>query len=57
MRDDDQQQQAMFNYISPEARGPEDHPLRPIRIMVGKAWDLSLPAGLEIEVPGLRFKD
>jgi transposase len=39
MRGEDQQQQAMFSYISPEARVPKDHPLRPIRIMVDKALD------------------
>jgi len=27
----------MFSYISPEARVPKDHPLRPIRIMVDNA--------------------
>lgn len=37
MRGDDQNQQAMFSYISPEARVPKDHPLRPIRIMVDNA--------------------
>jgi transposase len=34
VRGDDQQQAAMFSYISPEARVPPDHPLRPIRTMV-----------------------
>jgi len=34
MRGDDQQQDAMWSYISPERRVPEDHPLRPIREMV-----------------------
>lgn len=34
MRGEDTNQQAMFSYISPEARVPEDHPLRPIRVMV-----------------------
>lgn len=37
MRGEDRQQQAMFSYISPEARVPKDHPLRPIRIMVDNA--------------------
>lgn len=37
MRGEDRQQQAMFSYISPEARVPKDHPLRPIRFMVDKA--------------------
>ncbi len=37
MRGEDQNQQAMFSYSSPEARVPEDHPLWPIRIMVDNA--------------------
>jgi transposase len=37
MRGDDVQQQAMFSYLSPEARVPQDHPLRPIRDMVNRA--------------------
>ena len=42
MRGDDVQQQAMFSYLSPEARVPQDHPLRPIRKMVNQALaDLS----------------
>ena len=39
MRGEDQQQQSMFGYVSPEARVPKDHPLRPIRIMVDNALD------------------
>jgi hypothetical protein len=34
MRGDDNQQEGMFSYISPEKRAPADHPLRPIRKMV-----------------------
>lgn len=34
MRGDDRQQAAMFSYISPEARVPQDHPLRAIRGLV-----------------------
>jgi transposase len=34
MRGDDRQQAAMWSYISPEQRVPDDHPLRPIRAMV-----------------------
>ena len=34
MRGDDQKQEAMFSYISPEKRVPADHPLRGIRKMV-----------------------
>ena len=37
MRGDDLQQEAMFSYLSPEARVPRDHPLRPIRDMVNQA--------------------
>src|ERR1700693_4172625 len=34
MRGDDDQQEEMFSYISPEKRVPADHPLRPIRKIV-----------------------
>lgn len=34
MRGDDQDQQAMFSYLSPEQRVPQDHPLRAIRTLV-----------------------
>jgi transposase len=34
MRGDDPQQAAIFSYISPEERVPEEHPLRAIRAMV-----------------------
>ncbi|HBZ70114.1 MAG TPA: IS5/IS1182 family transposase, partial [Deltaproteobacteria bacterium] len=37
MRGDDQKQQGMWSYISPEKRVPRDHPLRPIRAMVDQA--------------------
>ena len=34
MRGDDEQQAAMFSYLSPEARVPQDHPLRAIRALM-----------------------
>ena len=34
MRGDDNQQEGMLSYVSPEKRVPADHPLRPIRKMV-----------------------
>lgn len=34
MRGDDQQQDTMFSYLSPDARVPQEHPLRAIRQMV-----------------------
>ena len=37
MRGNDAQQQAMFSYLSPEDRVPQDHPLRPVRAMVNQA--------------------
>jgi len=37
MRGDDQRQGHMWSYLSPEARVPKDHPLRPIRAMVDQA--------------------
>jgi len=43
MRGDDLQQQAIFSYISPEARVPKDRPLRPIQIMVDNALFSSAP--------------
>ncbi|MDO3379820.1 IS5 family transposase [Geoalkalibacter halelectricus] len=39
MRGEDQKQQAMFSYVSPEARVPKDHPLRPIKTMVDNILD------------------
>ncbi len=37
MRGDDLPQAAMWSYLSPEARVPKDHPLRPIRRMTDQA--------------------
>jgi len=37
MRGDDTQQAAMFSYLMPEQRVPQDHPLRPILAMVNQA--------------------
>jgi len=37
MRGDDFKQAGMWSYLSPEARVPADHPLRPIRDMVDRA--------------------
>jgi len=34
MRGEDQKQESMFSYVSPQKRVPEDHPLRGIRAMV-----------------------
>lgn len=37
MRGADSKQEAMFSYVSPEARVPAKHPLRPIRAMIAEA--------------------
>lgn len=37
MRGADSKQESMFSYVSPEARVPAKHPLRPIRAMVAEA--------------------
>ncbi len=37
MRGADQQPDALFSYVSPEQRVPEEHPLRPIRAMANAA--------------------
>ena len=34
MRGEDAKQEAMFSYVSPEQRVPQDYPLRPVREMV-----------------------
>lgn len=39
MRGSDPRQEGMFSYVSPEARVPQDHPLRPIREMVNRALE------------------
>src|SRR3984893_9953517 len=43
MRGDDEQQAAMFSYISPEQRVPADHPLRPIRKMTDEIFQQLSP--------------
>src|SRR5258706_4452575 len=43
MRGDDEQQAAMFSYISPEQRVPADHPLRPIRQMTDEIFKQRSP--------------
>jgi len=37
MRGDDTKTEAMFYYLSPESMIPQDHPIRPLRIMVDQA--------------------
>jgi transposase len=37
MRGDDKQQLDVFSYVSPEQRIPQDHPLRPVRVMADEA--------------------
>jgi transposase len=39
MRGDDVQQETRFSYLSPAARVPQDHPLRPIRNIVNQALE------------------
>src|ERR1700730_442498 len=39
MRGDDQQQDGMFSYISPDKRVPQDHPLRRIRTIVDRVLE------------------
>src|SRR5438132_9701407 len=43
MRGDDQQQDGMFSYISPNKRVPEEHPLRRIRSIVDRVLDQLSP--------------
>lgn len=39
MRGADTQQEALFSYLSPEQRIPQNHPLRPVRTVVNEALD------------------
>ena len=43
MRGADSKQEAMFSYVSPEARVPAKHPLRPIRAMIAEALAQAYP--------------
>src|ERR1700720_2968030 len=43
MRGDDQQQDGMFSYISPDKRVPQDHPLRRIRPIVDRVLEQLSP--------------
>src|SRR5256884_5570241 len=43
MRGDDQQQDGMFSYISPNKRVPQEHPLRRIRSIVDRVLDQPSP--------------
>jgi transposase len=48
MRGNDNQQDGMFSYISPEKRVPSDHPLRPVRKMVDEILREMLPKFAEL---------
>jgi transposase len=37
MRGNDERQLDVFSYLSPEQRVPQDHPLRPLRVMTDEA--------------------
>src|SRR3979490_2148611 len=37
MRGQDEQQLDVYSYVSPEQRVPQDHPLRPLRVMTDEA--------------------
>lgn len=43
MRGTDNRQSSMFSYLSAEERVPQDHPLRPIRLMVDEALEALSP--------------
>ena len=48
MRGADQQPDALFSYVSPEQRVPQDHPLRPIRRLANEALEELSPRFSEI---------
>src|SRR6266581_4112040 len=51
MRGDDQQQDGMFSYISPNKRVPQEHPLRRIRSIVDRALDQLSPRFTKLYAP------
>lgn len=56
MRGADSEQTAMFSYVLPEQRVPQDHPLRPIRKMVDEARADALASvgqALFVDEPGV----
>jgi len=54
MRGDDNQQEEIFSYISPEKCVPVDHPLRPIRKMRRKIFGrLSILDGNAVQISGV----
>jgi transposase len=48
MRGEDSQQQAMFSYLSPEQRVPQDHPLRKLRPLVDQVLQKLSPRFAEM---------
>ena len=48
MRGADSKQEAMFSYVSPEARVPAKHPLRPIRAMIAEALAQIITAAVRL---------
>jgi len=44
LRGSDEKSDALFSYVSCEARVPEDHPLRAIRMIVDEALEVLSPA-------------
>ena len=58
MRGEDQKQDGMFSYVSPEKRVPQDHPLRPIRTLVDQVLKEMSPrfARLYAQGGGRRFR-
>jgi hypothetical protein len=58
MRGEDEKQEDIFSYVSPEKRVPQDHPLRPIRKLVDQVLKEMSPqfARLYAKVGGLRFR-
>jgi len=51
MRGGDVRTESLFSYVSCEARVPEDHPLRPIRVIVAAALDALSPEFEQLYAP------
>ena len=55
MRGKDEQQVGVFSYVNPEQRVPQDHPLRPLRVMTDEALGkVNIGASVSLVLPEAR---
>jgi hypothetical protein len=57
MRGDDQQLDRAFSYISPDQRVPQDHPLRPSKLLQTGYWSNCRGGSASSMRRDIRFRD